>query len=253
MLIKNRLTFLIPKPLWLWVKWLTQLHKGRPNLRLSQLMLNMLKDVGKRILFRHTRLGAPRYDYNISPRQCAAIINGLEDLRHGDGAIVEVGVARGMTSRFIAEYLRSVNSNVPFYCIDTFASFTPEDVRVEVERRGKTRAEISGFGYNDFNRWKANFADFDFVTAIKADANDFDFGSIAPIKFMFVDCDLYRPTLNILRNAAPYLASDFIILVDDVMDNSRWDGAFEAFHEFASETNFSTEVIAGNCGVVRPA
>ena len=89
--------------------------------------------------------------------------------------------------------------------------------------------------------------------AIKADANDFDFGSIAPIKFMFVDCDLYRPTLNILRNAAPYLASDFIILVDDVMDNSRWDGAFEAFHEFASETNFSTEVIAGNCGVVRPA
>ena len=206
----------------------------------------------KRLVFRHTLLGVPRYDYNISPLQCAAIINALEGLRDCEGAIVEVGVARGMTSRFIAEYLKSLSDPDRFFCIDTFASFMPEDVQYEVEHRGKTHAELEGFAYNDFTRWRRNFAQFEFVTPIKADASEFDFATIAPIKFMFLDCDLYKPTLNVLRNVMPHLARDFCILVDDVKNNDKWDGAYQAFTEFSESTPHECHVIGGDCGVIRP-
>jgi len=211
-----------------------------------------MRDFIKKLIFRYTVWGAPRYDYNISPLQCAAIINALEELRGIDGTIVEVGVARGMTSRFIAEYLRSVNSPNRFFCIDTFESFMPRDIRYEVEQRGKNAAELKGFAYNDFNRWRRNFSMFECVTAIRADASNFDFGIIAPIKFMFLDCDLYLPTLNALHNVTPYLADNFVVLVDDVRDRHRWDGAFEAFTEYSGSSSHHCSVIGGNCGVIRP-
>ena len=128
----------------------------------------------------------------------------------------------------------------------------PEDVQYEVEHRGKTHAELEGFAYNDFARWRRNFAAFEFVTPIKADASQFNFATIAPIKFMFLDCDLYKPTLNVLHNMIPHLADDFCILVDDVKNNDRWDGAYQAFIEFSESTSYECRVIGGDCGVITP-
>ena len=69
---------------------------------------------------------------------------------------------------------------------------------------------------------------------------------------MFLDCDLYKPTLNVLRNVMPHLARDFCILVDDVKNNDQWDGAYQAFTEFSESTPHECHVIGGDCGVIRP-
>ena len=55
---------------------------------------------------------------------------------------------------------RRENINCEFYCIDTFSSFVEEDIKYEVENRGKSRNELIGFSYNSFEVWKKNFKDF---------------------------------------------------------------------------------------------
>ena len=97
------------------------------------------------------------------------------------GSIVEVGVARGMTSRFVAEPVARQGYDCDFYCVDTFSSFVGEDLDFEVERRGKRRSDLAAFACNDFEIWQRNFRELPFVGAIQADAGKFDFGAFAPV------------------------------------------------------------------------
>ena len=62
-------------------------------------------DLIKTVAFRHTKLGMPKYPFNIEPVQLATLVFEIDRLRDTVGAIVEIGVARGMTTRFICEHL----------------------------------------------------------------------------------------------------------------------------------------------------
>ena len=83
-----------------------------------------------------------------------------------------------MTSRFIAEHLMNSIINNNFYCIDTFSSFTQKDLNYEIENRCKSKRELLGFSYNDFEKWKKNFFEFKNVKPLKADVNSFDFNML---------------------------------------------------------------------------
>ena len=53
----------------------------------------------------------------------------IDRLRGVKGAIVEIGVARDMTTRFMAQHLMSLGVNdETIYAIDTFSSFTDDDI-----------------------------------------------------------------------------------------------------------------------------
>ena len=95
----------------------------------------IVKEKIKKFLFKFTQIGAPNYSYNLEPIQLAEIINSLEKVKSLDGSICEIGVARGMTTRFICEYLSSINFRSEYYCIDTFNSFDKKDIQFEVEKR----------------------------------------------------------------------------------------------------------------------
>jgi O-methyltransferase len=216
-------------------------------------MEETMKEFIKKIAFRYTNFGAPSYPYNIEPMQLAEIvtsINTLHKLREKLN-IFEIGVARGMTSRFIVQHIIKSNIKADFYCIDTFNSFTDEDMEFEVSRRGKSLKDLKKFAYNDFDAWRRNFSKYDFVKPMQFDAAKFDFSTIpGGVDFVFLDVDLYQPTIKVLRNVIDHLNDGAIILVDDVKDNGKWDGAFEAFFEFVKETNIDHEVIGGKCGKI---
>jgi len=208
-------------------------------------------EAAKRIAFKFTSFGAPRYDYNIEPIQLAKIIYELERLSDLTGNILEIGVARGMTTRFICEHLKNQGSNSSkFFAIDTFSSFTQRDVDWEIANRGKSQKEISGFSYNDFNKWRRNFERFDFLEAVQADCSSFDYAAVGPIKFAFLDVDLYLPTKNALPLIYDQLVDNGVILVDDVSDHNRWDGAYQAYNEFCYTKGMSPQLIGSKCGIV---
>jgi hypothetical protein len=152
----------------------------------------------------------------------------------------------------VCEHLvRSGRSEERLYAIDTFDSFCPRDVEFEVNHRGKTREEVSGFGYIDFDVWKKNFREFKFLTAFKADCSTFDYSRVAPIKFAFLDVDLYLATLSALRLIYQNLAEGGVVLVDDVMQPSRWDGANQAYNEFCTEYGLPAQIIGNKMGIIR--
>ncbi len=210
-------------------------------------------EILKKLIFKYTPFGAPKYHYNIEPIQLVSFVNEIERLRNTSGSIVEIGVARGLTTRFICEHIRGsgYSESLKYFALDTFSSFTKEDVDFEVDKRGKRRDELVGFGYNDFDVWCKNFLEFDFLKPIKADCSTYDYRQIGPLKLAFLDVDLYMPTKNALPLIFEQLVPGGVILVDDCLANNRWDGAFQAYQEFCFDNNIPATIIGRKCGYIQ--
>jgi len=207
-------------------------------------------DLLKKAAFRHTRFGKPQYPFNIEPIQLATLIFEIERLRDVEGAIVEIGVARGMTSRFLCEHIvKSGHRDQRLVAIDTFNSFVPEHVEYEMKKRSETRRDLgSMFSYNDYEVWKRNFREFSFVSVFQSDCAKFDYSKIAPIKLTFLDVDLYLPTQEALPKIYENTCDGGAILVDDVQGDF---GARQAYLEFCSSLGKEPVVIGTKCGVIR--
>ena len=76
-------------------------------------MKKIILEIIKKFIFNHTRFGAPSYSYNLEPIQLSEIILSIEKIKDLKGSICEIGVARGMTSRFICEHLEIQNYPYP--------------------------------------------------------------------------------------------------------------------------------------------
>src|ERR1700733_11347735 len=115
-------------------------------------LLRPLEQMLKSFAFKHTPLGGPRYPYNIEPIQLSTLINEIERLKDVQGNILEIGVARGMTTRFLCQHIASqkLQDLVTIYAIDTYDSFTQQDLDYEVQSRGKALFDLKGFAYIDY-------------------------------------------------------------------------------------------------------
>lgn len=215
--------------------------------------LKSVVELAKKIAFKHTRLGAPSYGYNVEPIQLATLVMELERLKNIEGNVVEIGVARGMTTRFLAQHIanQKLEKFLTYYAIDTFESFTNADLKFEVEQRGKSLLDLQGFDYNDHLIWQSNFLDFPFVKAIKSDCSSYDYSKIKPIKLTFLDVDLYLPTKKTLPKIYDATVSGGVILVDDVLNNTTYDGAYQAYMEFCEENGFPKRILGNKCGVIQ--
>ena len=98
---------------------------------------------------------------------------------------------------------------------------------------------------------KSNFQDFPFLKVIQADCSEVDYSKLAPIKLAFLDVDLYLPTKNVLPKLYAELISGGAILVDDVLNDNTYDGAYQAYMEFCQQQSIRPEIIGNKCGVIR--
>ena len=202
-------------------------------------------------IFKKTSYGSPPYYYSVEPIQLASFINELERLQNIEGSILEVGVGRGMTTKFLCQHLSTTDtSNTDYYAIDTFSGFITDHLDHEVKNRGKKAFELKGFDFIDFEVWKSNFKSYPFLKAIKSDCSQLDFIDFFPIKFVFLDVDLYLPTKNALPKIYEQLIPGGVIFVDDCRDGTSYDGAYQAFIEFCAEQSIEPKVIGSKCGVI---
>ena len=214
--------------------------------------MNPIKEFLKKIAFRYFKLGIPTYRYNIEPIQLACLINEIERLKDIDASICEIGVARGLTTRFIAEHIsnQNIEDMNQYYAIDTFDSFTKSDLEFEVKERGKKLTELKGFEYNSLEVWKNNFSEFSFIKLIQADCSEFDFNTISPVKLTFLYVDFYLPTKKALENSFNATIAGGVIIVDDVREDNAYDGAHQAYMEFCKDKNIQPLLIGNKCGII---
>lgn len=208
----------------------------------------------KKIGFRYFGMGKPDYPYMLDPIQLSFLIEQIDTqyrILNRPIEIYEIGVARGMTTAFICQHIISENLPHKIICLDTFEGFTKDDLRHEIENRNKTKSELLGFSYNDYEIWQTNFKKFNCVKAIKCDIAKYVLTPKANIDIVLADVDLYLPTKSILEKFYPNLSKNGVILVDDVKKDSCWDGAHQAYYEFCNSNNIEVEILGRKSGIIR--
>jgi O-methyltransferase len=192
-----------------------------------------------------------RYSYNFMPEQLAYFVDCLNRTRDVPGVIFEVGCAGGATTVFLNKHLSYAGIEKKYICIDTFGGFTAKDVSWEVFHRGKANEDFSGFGANSVHwfRYTMKRNSCDRVRCVPIDVQGYDF--LESISFCLVDVDLYRPTLYVLERTWPLLQSGGVMIVDDCIDRSLFDGAFQAYAEFTQKMNLPENIVLGKLGVLQ--
>ena len=196
----------------------------------------------------------PRYAYNFSPPQLCFLCQCIEDTKHIEGAICEVGCAAGSTTVFLNKYMDAQNIEKAYYAIDTFSGFVSEDIEFEVANRSKTKKLLMGFQANN-KKWFDGTMQQNKITrvsSIEADVNKFDLTTIGSLSFSLLDVDLYRPTKKALQELYDVLSPGGIVVVDDCdSSNIRWDGSDLAYKEFMKEIDQTAQIIHGKFGVIQ--
>ena len=207
----------------------------------------------KVFLYKCFNLKSPNYPYMIEPCHLALLINEIDKLQDKPSSIIEIGAFRGMTTRFLCEHITSQElNNIHYWVIDTFNSFVKKDIDYEVTHRGKNRSSISsGFLVNDFITFKNNFKQYSFLNVIKGNCSEINYEVMKPIRLVVLDVDLYLPTKKALNEVFALMEDDGVIIVDDVMNNNRWDGAYQAYFEFCNEQNIIPEITGKKTGIIR--
>ena len=95
-----------------------------------------------------------------------------------------------------------------------------------------------------------NFSSFPFVKAVKTDISEYSISEGEIVDIVLADVDLYLPTKSILEKFYNKLTPGGLILVDDVMTNSRWDGAHQAYYDFCKDNGIEPSVLGRKCAVI---
>jgi O-methyltransferase len=214
-----------------------------------------IRELAKSAIYRtplFTRWVAPRYRYYVTPGELAAMVGFMDATRASNGAVVEIGVARGFTSTFILEHLRTTGDTRELLLFDTFSGFTKGSVDVEVQR-GKSASDFDLFRYGDEAQFARNLRalGYDNFRTFQGDASRFDWSSLGPIGAVLLDIDVYGPTLSVLNDIYPHLCPGGGIIVDDCYADTPYDGALQAYKEFVAEKGLPFEVIGEKGGLVR--
>lgn len=199
------------------------------------------------------RAVAPSYRYKLNPAQLCAMVELIDRTRAAGASVAEVGVARGDTSVFLLEHLRTAQDGRPLHLFDTFEGFTPGSVAVEVSERGKQAGEYGVFRYTDQRRFERNLrrAGYENFRVVKGDASSFPWNTIAPIGAVLLDIDLYQPTISTLEAIWPHLVPSGGIVVDDCLPGTPWDGSLQAYEEFIAAHDLQFERVGRKGAVVR--
>lgn len=212
------------------------------------------REFAKKIAFRSKALNwvsKPTYRYNLKPAQLAFLVDAIDRTRHLGGNIVEVGVARGMTTVFLNQHMREAGDARQYICVDTFSGFTQEAVAYERERRGKDDRGLAGFAYNDASVFRKNIESNGFsVSIIQKDCGLLDKADIGNVSVALLDVDLYLPTMRAIGTIYDQLQTGGVMMVDDVAMGTNYDGAAVAYFEFCLERGLPPLVIAGKAGML---
>ena len=164
------------------------------------------------------------------------------------GDIIEVGTYSGDTTEIIAEYLYKNNSNKHYLGLDTFEGYDNNDME------GANKASIQN---HVTKRWKISYDIVknrlikykDIVTLYKGDCKVtipdlIKNGIISQLSFIYIDCNLYQPSLQSIQHLWPYLSKGGIVSIDEHLVG----GETRAIKEFANTNNLELKYYSDTAG-----
>lgn len=216
---------------------------------------NVLYLLAKRFIYKNSltrRLVQCRYPYNLEVTQIKCLLDCINSTRNLNGNIIEIGVARGMTTVLLNQYLKETEDIRVYICIDTFESFTNDDIEYEITQRGKSKIDLIGFNYVDITTFRKSLEDnhLDNVVILKKDCKKIKDNDIGRVSVALLDVDLYLPVKKCLPILYKNLEPGGIIMVDDVKDDKIYDGAYQAYMEFCKSNGITPHYVGSKAGLL---
>lgn len=192
------------------------------------------------------------YPYMFDPVQLRWLMDCLTRTASISGSIVEVGCAYGASTVMLKKWMKCNGISKRYVAIDTFSGFPEEQAEHEIVNRNKPSRIRWAFRHNK-RSWVArslHLAGIDDVELIQADAATFDYSLLKPISFCLLDVDLYIPVAAALPRIYDNLQPGGLIVLDDCMEDERWDGALQAYTEFVESRGLPKEIVCGKLGLI---
>lgn len=154
------------------------------------------------------------------------------------GDVIEVGTFKGKTSEIICHYLQKSSDTKRFIGIDTFKGYMEEDM-VDVNSaaianqaskrwcwsKDSVEERLSFFG-------KARYSVIEGDCKVKI-PELIKSGDLQKLSLIYIDCNLYIPSLKAMEDLWPLLSSGGILAIDEHLVG----GETKAIKEFALKNN----------------
>jgi hypothetical protein len=191
----------------------------------------------------------PKYVRRVPLKRFLALYEIFRQVLPVKGSVIECGVFRGfglMSWAKLSAILEPENLTRRIYGFDTFAGFpavgerdssrNPDsDNRVgdlAADSYGELVDLISAF---DKDRYLGHIPKVELVRGDMLETIP-EFLRTHPhllISLLFIDCDMYEPTLAALRSFVPRMPKGAVVAFDE-LDNPKWPGETQAMLEFAA-------------------
>lgn len=153
------------------------------------------------------------------------------------GDIIEVGIFKGDTSEIITEHIKSKKQSKKYFGIDTFTGYVEEDL---------ANANAASIKNQKAKRWHSSKAEVEqrlckYSTIVNIYEGDckkvipllIESGIISTVSFVYVDCNLYEPSIKAMRDLFIKMNTGAILAIDEHLTG----GETKAIKEFAKEIN----------------
>jgi hypothetical protein len=208
----------------------------------------------KRLLFQ-TSL-AKRFVLNspggLHPAQLYFIMDHILKYRSPDRSytIAEVGIARGLSTRFLYDFMTIAGGNFEYDCIDTFSGFDKDSIRMEVRRKGP------GYAWDNYDYLnilpyirKSEELGLSNLRFVKASQYSQELRS-KRFDLVILDVDVEMATTEYLSFFFQRLDAKGLILVDDCALDNKYDGALVAYKEFCTSRGIQLAFLHPKSGLV---
>ena len=165
-----------------------------------------------------------------------------------DGDIIEVGTHTGDTTEIISEYLYNKKSSKHYFGLDTFKGYVDSDMidaniaSIDNQRSGRWNTSIDLVEarlrkYKDIVSLHEGDSKFIIPSLIES-------GKITKLSFIYIDCNLYIPSIKAMRDLWPYLTSGGILAIDEHLVG----GETKAITEFTNDNRLELKYYSDGQG-----
>ena len=193
----------------------------------------------------------PKYARRVPLKRFLAMYELFKRILPVKGSIIECGVFRGfglMSWAKLSAILEPENLTRRIYGFDTFAGFPSVHGTKDVSALSTSGNKVGDLAAGSYDELRSLLAEYDkdrYLGHIpKVELVKGDIAKTLPkfvesnqhllVSLLYLDADLYEPTLAALEHVVPRMPKGAIIAFDE-LDNPKWPGETQALLEYMKE------------------
>lgn len=167
----------------------------------------------------------------------------LDIIKPIEGDIVEIGTHNGRTTKILCDFVKDNNLEKKVFSVDTFEGYLKTDLVGALPETVKG-AKNTNWSY-PYDKVLSEFKKYsDMCTIWKGDSKveipkHIEDNTISKVSLLYVDCNLYQPSINAITDIYPLIPKGGVIVIDEhwLDKYGKYGGESKALFEFSELIN----------------